>query len=62
MEWHKKGVLVYANSAKIPGIVYIVNLWKNQMFIYQGCHQIYFTDSFDEINRFFFEFGYEYYR
>lgn len=62
MKWYKKGNLVYANSAKIPGIVYVVNLKKNQMFIYQGIKQLYFTDDYDEINRFFFDFGYEFWR
>lgn len=62
MKWHEKGNLVYANSDKKQGIVYIVDLKRNQLFIYQGIKQIYYTDSFDEINRFFFEFGYEYYR
>jgi len=51
MKWYKKGCLLYANS-KIPGIVYIVNFIKDQLFIYQGRKKIYFSDDSDEISRF----------
>lgn len=60
MKWYKKGDLLYANSAKTQGIVYIINLFKKQMYVYQGRKQVYFTDNSDEVNRFLFEFGYDY--
>jgi len=59
MKWYKKGCLLYANS-KIPGIVYIVNFIKDQLFIYQGRKKIYFSDDSDEISRFLMEFNFDF--
>lgn len=61
MKWRRKGCWLYANSQENIGVVFIINTFRDQMFIYQGRRQVYFTDSIDEIKRFFLEFGEEYY-
>lgn len=60
MKWHKKGVLLFANSDKIKGLVYIVNWVKKQLFIYQGKKKVYFSDDKDEVNRFLMEFDFDF--